>query len=326
MIPENYIQRVIQSARQGETAIEFRTYDTDWDSEAYLTVAGQNSNNSVRVSNAFLDCVAADGAWRLTQRTDGKIAKTLPARALWDRIGYAAWASADPGLQFDTTINDWHTCPESGRINASNPCSEYNFLDDTACNLASLNLMAFRRADGTAGGGFDADAFAHAVRLWTIVLEISVMMAQFPSAEIARRSYAFRTLGLGYANLGGLLMAMGIAYDSAAGAGARGGGHRAVDRCELCRLGRDGGRPRPRAARRFPRLCREPRGDAARHPQPPPRRPRRQRRHTRPCRSRRWRSTPPTAPMRDWSRRRATAGTRHWRSANGTAFATPRRR
>ena len=217
MIPENCIQRAIQFARQGHTASDFRTYDTDWDSEAYLTVAGQNSNNSVRVSNDFLDRVEADGPWELTRRTDGKVAKTLPARALWDRIGYAAWASADPGLQFDTTINDWHTCPESGRINASNPCSEYNFLDDTACNLASLNLMAFRPEDATAGGGFDADGFAHAVRLWTVVLEISVMMAQFPSAEIARRSFAFRTLGLGYANLGGLLMAMGIAYDSAAG-------------------------------------------------------------------------------------------------------------
>jgi ribonucleoside-diphosphate reductase alpha chain len=216
-IPESCIQRVIQFARQGHTAIDFRTYDTDWDSEAYLTVAGQNSNNSVRVSNAFLDRVAADGPWELTRRTDGKIAKTMPARELWDRIGHAAWASADPGLQFDTTINDWHTCPESGRINASNPCSEYNFLDDTACNLASLNLMAFRREDAKAAGEFDAEAFAHAVRLWTLVLEISVMMAQFPSPEIARRSYAFRTLGLGYANLGGLLMAMGIAYDSAAG-------------------------------------------------------------------------------------------------------------
>ncbi|MGC2523443.1 MAG: vitamin B12-dependent ribonucleotide reductase, partial [Stellaceae bacterium] len=213
MIPESCIQRVIQRARQGEQTVEFRTYDTDWDSEAYLTVAGQNSNNSVRLSNAFLDSVAADGEWHLTRRTDGKIAKTLPARSLWERIGHAAWASADPGLQFDTTINDWHTCPESGRINASNPCSEYNFLDDTACNLASLNLMAFRRGQG----GFDAEGFAHAVRLWTVVLEISVMMAQFPSAEIARRSYAFRTLGLGYANLGGLLMAMGIAYDSAEG-------------------------------------------------------------------------------------------------------------
>ncbi len=111
MIPENCIQRVIQFARQGYAAIDFRTYDTDWDSEAYLTVAGQNSNNSVRVSNDFLDRVEADGAWELTRRTDGKIAKTLPARALWDRIGHAAWASADPGLQFDTTINDWHTCP-----------------------------------------------------------------------------------------------------------------------------------------------------------------------------------------------------------------------
>ena len=213
MIPESYIQRVLQFARQGRTEIEFRTYDTDWDSEAYLTVAGQNSNNSIRVSNDFLDAVAADRPWRLVRRTDRKVAKTLPARELWDRIGHAAWASADPGLQFDTTINDWHTCPESGRIDASNPCSEYNFLDDTACNLASLNLMAFRLPDGR----FDAAAFRHAVRLWTIVLEISVMMAQFPSEAIARRSYAFRTLGLGYANLGGLLMSMGIPYDSNGG-------------------------------------------------------------------------------------------------------------
>src|SRR5262252_5264088 len=213
MIPESYIQRVIQFARQGYTAIDFRTYDTDWDSEAYLTVAGQNSNNSVRVSNVFLKRVEGDGPWHLTRRTDGAIAKAVSARELWGRIGYAAWASADPGLQFDTTINEWHTCPESGRINASNPCSEYNFLDDTACNLASLNLMAFRRADGS----FDVAAFEHAVRLWTIVLEISVLMAQFPSKEIARRSYDFRTLGLGYANLGGLLMSMGIPYDSAAG-------------------------------------------------------------------------------------------------------------
>jgi ribonucleoside-diphosphate reductase alpha chain len=213
MIPENYIRRVIQFARQGYNWIDFRTYDTDWDSEAYLTVAGQNSNNSVRVSNEFLGRVLGDGSWELIRRTDGKVAKTLRARELWDRIGYAAWASADPGLQFDTTINDWHTCPASGRINASNPCSEYNFLDDTACNLASLNLMAFCAEDGA----FHVGAFEHAVRLWTIVLEISVLMAQFPSREIARRSFDFRTLGLGYANLGGLLMSMGIAYDSAAG-------------------------------------------------------------------------------------------------------------
>src|SRR5215813_10468857 len=213
MIPESYIQRVIQFARQGYTEIEFRTYDTDWESEAYLTVAGQNSNNSVRLSNAFLERVRADGPWQLTRRTDGTVTRALSARELWDKIGHAAWASADPGLQFDTTINDWHTCPQSGRINASNPCSEYNFLDDTACNLASLNLMAFRREDGS----FDVAGFEHAVRLWTIVLEISVLMAQFPSKEIARRSYDFRTLGLGYANLGGLLMSMGLPYDSAAG-------------------------------------------------------------------------------------------------------------
>lgn len=210
MIPENYVQRVIQFARQGYAQIDFRTYDTDWDSEAYLTVAGQNSNNSVRLTNDFLERVESGADWHLTRRTDGKITKTLPARELWDKIAHAAWASADPGLQFDTTINDWHTCPGSGRINASNPCSEYMFLDDTACNLASLNLLTFRQPDGN----FAVGDFQHAVRLWTLVLEISVLMAQFPSREIARLSYAYRTLGLGYANLGGLLMAGGIAYDS----------------------------------------------------------------------------------------------------------------
>jgi ribonucleoside-diphosphate reductase alpha chain len=209
IIPESIIQRAIQFARQGYETIDFRTYDTDWDSEAYLTVAGQNSNNTVRITNAFLDAVDKGADWHLTRRTDGKVAKTIPAGALWDRIAYAAWASADPGVQFDTTINDWHTCPESGRINASNPCSEYMFLDDTACNLASLNLMSYRGEDG-----FAVADFRHATRLWTIVLEISVMMAQFPSREIARLSYAYRTLGLGYANLGGLLMSMGIPYDS----------------------------------------------------------------------------------------------------------------
>ena len=213
MIPENYVQRVIQFARQGYATIDFRTYDTDWDSEAYLTVAGQNSNNSVRVANDFLERVQSGADWQLIRRTDRKVSKTLPARELWDRIAHAAWASADPGIQFDSTINDWHTCPESGRINASNPCSEYMFLDDTACNLASLNLLAFRQPDGS----FAVEDFRHAVRLWTLVLEISVMMAQFPAREIARLSYAYRTLGLGYANLGGLLMAMGIPYDSEAG-------------------------------------------------------------------------------------------------------------
>ena len=213
MIPDNYVQRVIQFARQGFTSIDFRTYDTDWDSEAYLTVSGQNSNNSVRVPNGFIEAVLTDDDWDLIQRTDGKVSRTLKARDLWDQIAHAAWSCADPGVQYDTTINEWHTCPNSGRINASNPCSEYMFLDDTACNLASLNLMSFRREDGS----FDVEGYGHAIRLWTMTLEISVLMAQFPSREIARLSYDFRTLGLGYANLGGLLMAEGIPYDSDAG-------------------------------------------------------------------------------------------------------------
>lgn len=213
LVPENYIQRAIQMAGQGFTSFDMKSFDTDWDSEAYLTVSGQNSNNSVRVPDAFLNAVENDGPWNLIRRTDGKVAKTLRARDLWDKIGLAAWQSADPGVQFDTTINDWHTCPAAGRINASNPCSEYMFLDDTACNLASLNLMEFRRPDGR----FDIESFSHACRLWTLVLEISVLMAQFPSREIARLSYEYRTLGLGFANIGGLLMAAGLPYDSEAG-------------------------------------------------------------------------------------------------------------
>src|SRR5512141_2127805 len=211
MVPDNFIKRVIQFAKQGYKDINFPTYDTDWDSEAYLTVAGQNSNNSVRVTDGFLKSVEADGKWDLTYRKNGKLAKTLDARALWEKIGYAAWASADPGLQYHTTVNDWHTCPASGEIRASNPCSEYMFLDDTACNLASLNLLTFR---DNATGKFQVESYEHAVRLWTVVLEISVLMAQFPSKEIATLSYEFRTLGLGYANIGGLLMTSGISYDS----------------------------------------------------------------------------------------------------------------
>jgi ribonucleoside-diphosphate reductase alpha chain len=225
-VPDNYIRRVIQFAKQGYKDIEFPIYDTDWDSEAYLTVSGQNSNNTVRVTDEFLKAVEADRDWDLFWRTKpGKIAKTVKARELWEKIGHAAWASADPGLQFHTTINDWHTCAASGPILASNPCSEYMFLDDTACNLASLNLLAFHtRALPSAATGerlerelYDVEGYEHAVRLWTIVLEISVLMAQFPSREIAQRSYDFRTLGLGYANVGGLLMSSGIPYDSEAG-------------------------------------------------------------------------------------------------------------
>jgi ribonucleoside-diphosphate reductase alpha chain len=210
-IPENYVRRVLQLARQGFRSIEFPTYDTDWTSESYLTVSGQNSNNSVRIPNAFLEAVERDDDWQLIYRLSRKVARTLPARELWDSIAYAAWSCADPGVQFDTTINEWHTCPADGRIRASNPCSEYMFLDDTACNLASLNLMRF--AD-TETGAFDVEAFRHACRLWTLTLETAVVMAQFPSREIARLSHEFRTLGLGYANLGTYLMVSGIPYDS----------------------------------------------------------------------------------------------------------------
>ncbi len=212
-VPENYIQRVIQFARQGYTDLGFKTYDTDWDSEAYLTVSGQNSNNSVSLKDDFLRAVEADGDWNLINRIDGKVAKTVKARDLWEKIGYAAWASADPGLHYNTTMNDWHTSPAAGPIRASNPCSEYMFLDDTACNLASMNLLQYRNRDGS----IDIAAYEHTVRLWTMVLEISVMMAQFPSREIAKLSYEYRTLGLGYANIGGLLMTSGIPYDSPEG-------------------------------------------------------------------------------------------------------------
>ncbi|HBY47259.1 MAG TPA: vitamin B12-dependent ribonucleotide reductase, partial [Chloroflexi bacterium] len=189
-------------------------YSSDFNGDAYATVSGQNSNNSVRVTSEFMKAVQNDGDWNLTWRTNGKVARTVKARDLWRQVGEAAWACADPGVQFDTTINDWHTSLASGRINASNPCSEYLFLDDTACNLASLNLMTFY---DTKTNTFRLDDYRHAIRLWTIVLEISVLMAQFPSAEIARLSYIFRTLGLGYANLGSLLMTMGLPYDSEEG-------------------------------------------------------------------------------------------------------------
>ena len=212
-VPANYILRVVQFAKQGYSEMAFDTYDTDWDSEAYLTVAGQNSNNSVRVTDDFLNAVDADRDWNLTSRLGNKTVKTVKAKDLWEQIGFAAWASADPGIQFHTTINDWHTCPQSGPIRASNPCSEYMFLDDTACNLASLNLLRFRREDKS----FDIESYEHACRLWTIVLEISVLMAQFPSRQIAELSYRYRTLGLGFANIGGLLMSAGIPYDSAEG-------------------------------------------------------------------------------------------------------------
>src|SRR5712671_722905 len=214
LVTDGMIKRVIQFAKQGYKEIDFPIYDTDWDSEAYLTVSGQNSNNSVSLKDDFLRAVETDGDWNLIGRTSKKVTKTLKARELWEKIGHAAWASADPGLHFNTTMNDWHTCKASGEIRASNPCSEYMFLDDTACNLASANLITFYN---TTTKSFDVDAYEHLCRLWTVVLEISVMMAQFPSKAIAELSYEFRTLGLGFANIGGLLMTMGLSYDSKEG-------------------------------------------------------------------------------------------------------------
>ena len=208
-IPETYVKRVLDYAKQGHTAIEFPTYDTDWDSEAYNSVSGQNSNNSIRVTDAFLKAVEMDANWNLVNRKNGEVHKVIKARDLWEQVGHAAWACADPGIQYHDTVNAWHTCPEDGAIRGSNPCSEYMFLDDTACNLASMNLLTFYKA-----GEFQVEDYMHASRLWTVTLEISVMMAQFPSKEIAQRSYDFRTLGLGYANIGGLLMNMGFGYDS----------------------------------------------------------------------------------------------------------------
>ena len=209
-VPDGSIQRVIDLAREGARDISVDIYNLDWNSESYRTVSGQNSNNSVRVTDRFIEAVVGNRDWSLKSRTNnGATVKTISARDLWNDICAAAWACADPGLQFHDTINDWHTCPEGGVIRASNPCSEYMFLDDTACNLASLNLGAFTSADG-----FDVDAFEHACRLWTITLEISVMMAQYPSPQIARQSHDYRTLGLGFANLGGCLMTSGIPYDS----------------------------------------------------------------------------------------------------------------
>jgi ribonucleoside-diphosphate reductase alpha chain len=213
-VPPSWVFQVIQLAEQGIWDFEPEEYTTDWDSDAYNTVSGQSSNNSLRLSDVFMKAVMDDGWWELINRTDGKSRQKIRAREIWDRIATAAWLCADPGLQFHTTINDWHTCPKDGEIRASNPCSEYMFLDDTACNLASLNLMTFYDLEK---GEVRIEELRHAIRLWTITLEISVLMAQFPAREIARKSFDFRTLGLGYANLGTLLMVMGIPYDSAEG-------------------------------------------------------------------------------------------------------------
>ncbi len=186
-------------------------YDNGYEGEAYATVAGQNSNNSIRIPNEFFKVLEEDGDWELKARTDGRVMKKIPAREVWNKVAYAAWRCADPGTQYDTTINEWHTCPQGGRINASNPCSEYMFLDNTACNLASINLRKFFNEETNQ---IDVEGLEYISRLWTVVLEVSVLMAQFPSKEVAQLSYDYRTLGLGFANLGTILMISGIAYDS----------------------------------------------------------------------------------------------------------------
>lgn len=191
-------------------------YPSDYEGEAYKTVSGQNSNNSVRIPNAFFKALDAGGDWELKARSTGKIMRSVKAADLWSQINYAAWRCADPGTQFDTTINEWHTCPAGGPIRASNPCSEYMFLDNTACNLASVNLRKFFNESENQ---FDVSGFEYTCRLWTVVLEIAVLMAQFPSKEVAQLSYDYRTLGLGYANIGSMLMVAGIPYDSDAARG-----------------------------------------------------------------------------------------------------------
>jgi len=185
-------------------------YDSDFNGEAYHTVSGQNSNNSVRVTDDFMRAAAAGGKWQTIARTTGKVVETLDASELWNIVAESAWACADPGVQYDSTINHWHTCPNSGKINASNPCSEYMFLDDTACNLSSLNLTKFLDEQGK----FDVEGYRHAVDVFFTAQEILVDLSSYPTQSIARNSHDYRPLGLGYANLGTLLMLQGIPYDS----------------------------------------------------------------------------------------------------------------
>jgi ribonucleoside-diphosphate reductase alpha chain len=194
-------------------ALKAAQFDMRLDSDAFTSVQFQNANNSVRVTDEFMQAVTDDADWDLTARTTGEPTKTLKARELMDQIADAAWQCADPGVQYDSIINRWHTCPESGRINASNPCSEYMHVDDSACNLASLNLMEFRRADGT----FDVDDFTHAVDIVFLAQEILVGFSSYPTEDITHNARAFRQLGLGYANLGALLMSNGLPYDSDGG-------------------------------------------------------------------------------------------------------------
>src|SRR5205085_10074445 len=202
-------------AREEEKAAALRDagFDMRLDSDAFASTQYQNANNSVRVTVAFIKAVERGGKWHTLARITGQPVDEHDARDLMHQIADAAWRCADPGVQYDTTINEWHTCPNSGRINASNPCSEYMHVDDSACNLASINLMKFRRADGS----FDVDAFEHVVDVMILAQEIVVGPSSYPTEEIGRNARAFRQLGLGYANLGALLMSNGLAYDSDGG-------------------------------------------------------------------------------------------------------------
>ena len=208
-VPDLYVEQTLGLLRQGITELDLDSFDLDWQGEAYSAVSGQQSNNSVRVTNAYMEAVQRGGSWDFIARTTGERVGSVAAAALWDRIARSAWICGDPGMQFDTTINEWHTCPNDERINATNPCGEYNFIDDTACNLASLNLCSY-----LIGRSFDSDLYRHAIELWTTVLDISMTMAQFPSAVIAKKSWMYRTIGLGYANVGALLMRLGLPYHS----------------------------------------------------------------------------------------------------------------
>lgn len=212
-VPDGFLVESMARLQQGVTEITLQTVDTDWEGDGYDTVSAQNANNSVRVPDTFMGALLSGSSWNLTRRVDGRPAAFAEAAYLWRKVAEAAWACADPGVQFDTTFNFWHTCPEDGRINATNPCSEYAFLDDTACNLGSLNLVKFLNLDGV----FDTEAYIHACELMTIALDITVSMSQYPSKVLAENSYRYRTLGGGYANLGGLLMRLGLPYDSPEG-------------------------------------------------------------------------------------------------------------
>jgi ribonucleoside-diphosphate reductase alpha chain len=213
-VPPSYLYQQLRRLEQGDDEVDVSQFSTAWDDEAYNTVSGQSSNNSLRLTDDFMRAVLNDSEWNLKSRTSGETFKTVRARKLWADIAKTSWQCADPGLQYHTTINDWHTCPAGGEIRASNPCSEYMFLDDTACNLASINLAGLYDKGKKA---FDVDGYLHAIDIWTTILEIPVVVAQFPSPSIAQHSYQYRTLGLGYANLGTLLMLMGLAYDSEQG-------------------------------------------------------------------------------------------------------------